>query len=429
MEDASDGPGARRNGVDSAALNPPIPSNASSDSLFSHSPYLRFWGARIFTAAANQMLSVAVAWHIYQLTGSAMDLGLVGLFQFLPRIFLTAMAGNMADSYDRKTLALASQVVQAIVLAALLILTLIHAIDRHWIFALVCVSGAARTFEMPATSSLLPSLVPARLLGRAIAMNASAIQAAFIIGPALAGMLFVMGDSVVYGVTLLLFIGAMIGYSAIPAATHERKPIAGGEWEKFVDGLRFIRAQRIVLGAISLDLFAVLFGGATALMPILANELLHTGPWGLGLMRSAPAMGALLMSALLTRVPLQKNVGRVMFTSVAIYAVATVGFGLSSSLWLSLLLLAILGAADMVSVVIRSSLVQLQTPDHMRGRVSAVNSIFIGASNQLGEFESGLTAAWFGAVPAVILGGVCSLAITVLWMRWFPLLVKADRLE
>jgi MFS family permease len=259
-------------------------------------------------------------------------------------------------------------------------------------------------------------------------MNASAIQAAFIIGPALAGVLYALGDNVVYAVTLILFISAVTAYVSIPSLAAIRQPLAGSEWEKFVDGLRFIRSQRIVLGAISLDLFAVLFGGATALMPILAAELLHTGAWGLGLMRSAPAAGALLMSAWLARVPLEKNVGRIMFTAVSIYSIATVGFGLSSSLWLSLLLLAILGAADMVSMVIRGSLVQLQTPDHMRGRVSAVNSIFIGASNQLGEFESGLTAAWFGAVPAVILGGVCSLAITALWMRWFPQLRKADKL-
>ena len=410
-------------------MNQASSSKTSSDSLFSNSPFMRFWGARIFTSAANQMLSVAVAWQIYQLTGSAMDLGLVGLFQFMPRIFFTAMAGNMADSHDRRKLAIASQLLQVVVLTSLLTLTITNTINQHWIFGLVFVSGIARTFEMPATSSLLPSLVPSALLGRAIAMSASAIQAAFIVGPALAGMLYALGGGVVYGVTLALFVGAVIGYTSIPSATHERKPLAGSEWEKFVGGLRFIRAQRTVLGAISLDLFAVLFGGATALMPILANELLHTGAWGLGLLRSAPAVGALLMSGVLARVPLQKNVGRIMFTSVAIYAIATIGFGLSSSLWLSLLLLAILGAADMVSVVIRSSLVQLQTPDHMRGRVSAVNSIFIGASNQLGEFESGMTAAWLGAVPAVILGGVCSLAVTILWMRWFPLLVKADKLE
>ncbi len=390
---------------------------------------MHFWGARIFTAAANQMRSVAVAWQIYQLTGDAMDIGIVGLFQFLPRIFLTATAGNMADTHDRKALAIGSQIVQVIVLGALLALTLTHTVNRHWIFALIFVSGAARTFEMPATASLLPSLVPSFMLGRAIALNASGIQAAFIVGPALAGLLYGFGEGVVYGVTLALFVGAAIGYFSIPSAPHERRPVEGGEWQRFTDGLRFIRSRRIILGAISLDLFAVLFGGATALMPILAVELLHTGAWGLGLMRSAPAVGALLMSAFLAKVPLKKDVGRIMFLSVAVYAVATIGFGLSSNLWLSLVLLAILGAADMISMVIRGSLVQMQTPDHMRGRVSAVSSIFIGASNQLGEFESGVTAAWFGAVPAVILGGVCSLSVTILWMRWFPQLLKADKLE
>ena len=398
------------------------------ESLFEIAPFVRFWLARIGTAAANQMLSVAVAWQVYQLTGSALDLGLVGLFQFLPRIFLTATAGNMADSHDRKRIATWAQVVQAAVLCALLLLTLGHAIDRRAIFALVAVSGAARTFEMPATSSLLATLVPARLLTKAVALNASAIQAAFIVGPALAGLLYAFGDALVYGVTLALFAAAAAAFGSIPSPAEPRQPIAGSEWEKFIDGLRFIRGQRVVLGAISLDLFAVLFGGATALMPILAVELLHTGPWGLGLLRAAPSAGALLMSAVLARVPLEHQVGRIMFASVAIYALATVGFGLSTSLWLSLALLAVLGAADMVSMVIRGSLVQLQTPDAMRGRVSAVNSIFIGASNQLGEFESGLTAAWFGAVPAVILGGVCSLAVTALWMRWFPQLLNADRL-
>ena len=401
----------------------------SDDSLFSQRSFVHFWVARIFTAAANQMLSVAVAWQIYQLTGSAMDLGLVGLFQFLPRIFLTATAGNMADTHDRKRLLLLSQIAQVAVLAALISLTLTHAIDRAWIFVLVAISGAARTFEMPASSSLLPSLVPSSLLGRAMALNASAIQAAFIIAPALAGLLFVFGDGVVYGVTLALFVGAVAGYLSVPSTTRERAPLAGSEWKKFTDGLRFIRAQRIVLGAISLDLFAVLFGGATALMPIIAVELLHTGAWGLGLLRSAPAVGALAMSAVLVRVPLKNHVGQIMFVSVGIFALATIGFGLSTNLWLSLALLAILGAADMVSMVIRGSLVQLQTPDHLRGRVSAVNSIFIGASNQLGEFESGLTAAWWGAAPAVIVGGACSLAVVVLWMKWFPQLRETNKLE
>lgn len=397
--------------------------------LFHHAAFVRFWLARTFTAGANQMLSVAVGWQVYQLTGSAMDLGLVGLFQFLPRLFLTALAGNWADSHDRRRMAVASQAVQVAVVATLFGLTLSGRISEHWIFVLVAISGAARTFEMPATASLLPTLIPQDLLARAIAANASAIQAAFIVGPALAGLLYAWGESVVYGAMLALFVAATAAYASIPAPTVQRAAIAGSEWEKFIEGLRFIRAQRVVLGAISLDLFAVLFGGATALMPIIASELLHTGPWGLGLLRAAPAVGALLMSAVLAHVPVNRQVGRIMFASVGVYSLATIGFGLASSLPVSLLLLATLGAADMISMVIRGSLVQLQTPDHMRGRVSAVNSIFIGASNQLGEFESGLTAAWFGAVPAVILGGVCSLAVTGLWMHWFPQLVKADRLS
>jgi len=406
---------------------PPIMSDAPP--LFRHPTFVRFWLARINAAAANQMLTVAVAWQVYQLTGSAMDLGLVGLFQFLPRLLLTATAGNLADSHDRKKIAVAAQLLQVVVLATLLALTVSGDINRHWIFALVALSGTARAFDMPATAALLPNLVPAALLSRAVALSASAMQAAFIIGPALGGLLYAFGAAVVYGVTLALFIAAAVAFMALPPQPPAAPGNDDGQWKKFIDGLIFIRSQRVVLGAISLDMFAVLFGGATALMPIIAEELLHTGPWGLGLLRSAPAVGALLISFWLARHPLDKRVGHILFVSVAIFSLATIGFGLSSNLWLSLLLLALLGAADMVSVVIRGSLVQLQTPDHMRGRVSAVNSIFIGASNQLGEFESGVTAAWFGAVPAVILGGVCSLAVTVLWMRWFPQLRDAKGLQ
>ena len=404
-------------------------SSDPQEKLLQYPTFIRFWLARIASAAANQMLTVAVAWQIYQLTGSAMDLGLVGLFQFLPRLLLTATAGNLADSHDRKKIAVAAQLIQVVALTVLLVLTVTDQISRHWIFGLVALSGSARAFDMPATSALLPNLVPAALLSRAVAVSASAIQAAFIIGPALGGLLYAFGATVVYGVTLALFVVAAIAFMAIPPQPPATPGNDDGQWKKFIDGLIFIRGQRVVLGAISLDMFAVLFGGATALMPIIAEELLHTGPWGLGLLRSAPAVGALIISFWLARHPLDKRVGHILFASVALFSLATIGFGLSGNLWLSLLLLALLGAADMVSVVIRGSLVQLQTPDHMRGRVSAVNSIFIGASNQLGEFESGVTAALFGAVPAVILGGVCSLAVTGLWMRWFPQLRDAEGLQ
>ena len=401
----------------------------SDNSLLRQKPFLRFWLARINAAAANQMLTVAVAWQVYQLTGSAMDLGLVGLCQFLPRLLLTATAGNMADSHDRKRIAVLAQMLQCLTLGALLLLTLTDTISRHWIFLLVAVSGTARAFDMPATSALLPRLVEGNQLSKAVALSASAMQAAFIIGPALGGLLYAFGATTVYGVTLALFIFATFTFQALPPQPPLMAGQPGGEWQKFIDGLAFIRSQKVVLGAISLDMFAVLFGGATSLMPIIAEELLHTGAWGLGLLRSAPAVGALVMSFWLARHPLDKRVGHILFVSVAIFSFATIGFGLSTHLGLSLAILALLGAADMVSVVIRGSLVQLQTPDHMRGRVSAVNSIFIGASNQLGEFESGVTAAWFGAVPAVILGGVLSLGVTVCWMIWFPQLRKAESLQ
>lgn len=398
--------------------------------LFHHKPFLHFWLARICAAAGNQMLSVAVAWHIYQLTGSAMDLGLVGLFQFLPRLLLTAIAGNLADSHDRRAIAITTQALQSAALATLLLLTLGGFVGRYWIFFLVAVSGAARAFDMPATAALLPKLVPAGVLSRAVAVNASAMQAAFIVAPALGGLLYALGAATVYGFTLAAFAAAALAFSMLPTQpSAPGRDRDSGHWETFLEGLRFIRGHRIVLGAISLDMFAVLFGGATALMPIIAEEVLHAGPLGLGLLRSAPAVGALLMSFWLARHPLTRRVGHILFGSVAVFSFTTIGFGLSPHLGLSLVLLALLGAADMISVVIRGSLVQLQTPDHMRGRVSAVNSIFIGASNQLGEFESGVTAAWFGAVPAVVLGGLCSLAVTLLWMTWFPQLREAQSLQ
>lgn len=301
-------------------------------------------------------------------------------------------------------------------------------VTRELIFALAFLLGATRSFEMPATQALLPNVVPAGLFPRAVAASASATQTATIVAPAVGGFLYAFGSIWVYGPTVALYAIACVLTLSLQArgqvAQRGRASI-----ESLLAGIRFIRSRPDILGAISLDLFAVLLGGATALLPVFAKDILLTGPLGLGLLRSAPAVGALLMSLWLARFPFERNVGRTMFTAVGVFGVATIAFGLSTSFWFSLAVLVVLGAADMISMVIRGAFVQLETPDEMRGRVSAVNGLFIGASNQLGEFESGVTAHWFGTVPAVVLGGVGTLVVTGVWIRLFPTLAKRDRLH
>ncbi len=398
-------------------------------SLFRHRPFLFFWLARVFTASGYQMQSVAVAWQVYELTHSAFDLGLVGLIQFIPRIALISISGNVADRYDRRRVVLVAQAVQALGLLVLALASELHFANHGLIFALMLVIGAARSFEAPATQALLPGLVCASQLPRAVATAASAMQAATILAPALGGVLYALGATTVYGLTAALYATAALLTFKIHATPAPRQALVGSGFASFLEGLRFIRAQRAVLGAISLDLFAVLLGGATALLPVIARDILHTGPWGLGLLRAAPAVGALSMSIWLAHRPLQRNVGHVMFGAVALFGVATIVFGLSHRIALSVPALVVLGACDMISVVIRQAFVQLQTPDAMRGRVGAVNSVFIGASNQLGEFESGATAALFGAAPSVIIGGLGTLLVVAIWMRGFPELARVDKLH
>lgn len=393
-----------------------------------HKPFMAFWLARVFTASGFQMLTVAIGWHLYQLTGSVLDLGLVGLAEFLPRLLFMLHAGHVADRFERRKIAAACQAVQALVAVALLLGSGTDSISRELIFALAFLLGLARTFEMPATQALLPNVVPVELFPRAVAASASAMQAATIIAPALGGLLYALGAQWVYGPTVLLYVLAcslMLGLSASGQVLRKEPATL----DTLLAGIRFIRSKPDVLGSISLDLFAVLLGGATALLPVFAKDILLTGPWGLGLLRSAPAVGALLMSLWLARFPIERRTGPIMFSSVAVFGVATIAFGLSTSFWFSLVVLVVLGAADMISMVIRGALVQLDTPDAMRGRVSAVNGLFIGASNQLGEFESGLTAHWFGTVPAVLIGGVGTLLVTGTWIKLFPSLANRDRLH
>lgn len=402
--------------------------NHASMLLRHHRPFIAFWFARIFTASGFQMLSVAIGWNIYQLTGNVLDLGLVGLVQFIPRVLFMLHTGHVADRYDRRIVASICQAGQALIALALFIGSSTSTITPEMIFILSFLLGAARSFEMPTTQALLPSIVPNELFPRAVAAAQSAQQSATIVAPALGGFLYAFGSSWVYGPTVVLYIIACGLMLNLP---KRQTPLNTGKatLDSLLAGIRFIRSRPDILGAISLDLFAVLLGGATALLPVFAKDILLTGPWGLGLLRSAPAVGALLMSFWLARFSVDRNVGRVMFTAVGVFGVATIAFGLSTSFWFSLAVLAVLGAADMISMVIRASFVQLETPDEMRGRVSAVNGLFIGASNQLGEFESGLTAHWFGTVPAVVLGGIGTLVVTGTWIKLFPTLANRDRMR
>jgi MFS family permease len=395
--------------------------------LARHRPFALFWSARVAGTIGYQMQTVAIGWQIYDLTGSALDLGLVGLVQFVPVVVLALVVGHVADRYDRRAVVRACQLAEALAAAALAAGSAGGWLTEHAIFAIVLVIGTARAFELPALHALVPGLVPPTLFARAVAGSASANQLAIITGPALGGLIYAAGPAVVYGTASALFLTAGALVSLIRAAPA--RAAGGATLASLFAGLAFIRSRPALLGAISLDLFAVLLGGATALLPIYARDILHSGPWGLGLLRSAPAFGALAASLILARRPMRGSAGAVMFASVACFGMATMVFGVSTSFPLSLAALAVLGASDATSVVIRFSLVQLATPDDMRGRVSAVNSLFIGTSNTLGEFESGVTAAWFGVVPAVLIGGIGTLLVALIGMRVFPELLRIDRLE
>jgi MFS family permease len=396
--------------------------------LLRHPSFTLFWASRVFSALGFQIASVAVGWLVYAKTGSAYALGLVGLFQFLPMVVLTFLVGHIADRFDRRRIIAACQFVECIVMALLTFGDWDGRLDVAVLFVAVALLGAARAFETPTMSALLPALVPEALLPRAIAVSSSAMQTATVVGPSLGGLLYAAGASVPLGVSALCLFAASsaMAFIKMERTPPKREPIS---FRSVFSGVSFIRSRPIILGAISLDLFAVLLGGVTALLPIFARDILQTGPWGLGFLRSAPAVGALAMSILLVHMPMTRNVGIRMFAAVIVFGIATVIFSISRSLTVSLIALVILGAADNVSVVIRISLVQLSTPDSMRGRVSAVNSLFVGTSNQLGEFESGMLAGLLGVVPSGIFGGIGTILIALLWMRLFPSLRKIKTLS
>ncbi len=392
--------------------------------------FTRFLCARSITVLAVQMQSVAVGWQVYAITGDPLDLGLIGLAQFLPFIALVLPAGQIADRAQRQRI-LAGCYLTEVVCAVLLLAFTLSGIAEVWpVFAVMVLFGVARAFSMPSSQALIPNLVPIESFGNAVALNSSTFQLATILGPTLGGLLYLLGPQAVYA-TVAVMIGIsvvlMTGVRPLREPAPRRTDGKSQSWHEVLEGLRFVRSRPIVLGAISLDLFAVLFGGATALLPAYAIDVLHVGPTGLGLLRTAPGVGAAIVALILAFAPIQRHVGRWMLGGVALFGVATVVFGLSTIFIVSLLALFLLGVGDMVSVYIRHMLIQLQTPDAIRGRVSAVNAVFIGASNELGEFESGVTAVWFGLIRSVVIGGLATLGVAAVWTRLFPRLAAMDR--
>jgi MFS family permease len=404
-------------------------SGTKARAAFRHRDFRIYQAARVLITIATQMQAVAIAWQVYAITHRAIDLGYVGLAEFLPTFGLALFAGAVADRFDRRRIVIVTNLVVAACALALLAMSWTERGGVLGIYAVIVAFGVGRAFSAPAGSALSPSLVPPEDFPNAVAWSSSFWQVATIIGPALGGLLYgAGGPTAVYGTTAALctIASLLVGVLRPRPGAVEKK---SASLETFLAGIRYVKKNRILLGSISLDLFAVLFGGASALLPVYASDVLHVGPRGLGLLRSAPAVGAAIMAILVAHRPLKRHAGTTMFWCVAIFGLATIVFGLSHSFILSLLALLVTGASDMVSVVVRQTLVQLKTPNEMRGRVSAVNMMFVVSSNELGEFESGLTAAWFGAVPAVVLGGVGSVLVVVAYAFGFPELRRVDRLD
>ena len=399
----------------------------AASSLLRHRSFVRFWCARTFTNGAFMMQGVAVGWQIYDLTNDPLDLGLVGLVQFFPLIATSILAGQVLDIFDRRMVAAACQIGKALAALALAVGTAQGWLGREAMFGILFLAGTARAFEIPTMHSLLPGVVSTALLPRAIAASASAQQTAVICGPSLGGLLYLLGPAVVYATCTVVFIAASVLISLVEIAPRreQKRPISIAT---LFAGFGYVRDHPILLGAISLDLFAVLLGGVTALLPIYARDILHAGPWALGLLRSAPAVGALAATAVLAHHAIAGRAGRVMFAAVGAFGIASVMFALSTSMAFSFLALAIYGASDAISVVIRQSLIQMRTPYDMLGRVAAVNSMFTGSSGSLGEFRAGAIAAWLGAVPSALIGGVGAIAVMLIWMWAFPQLRNVDKL-
>lgn len=399
-------------------------------SVYRQPGFLPFLISRVLAMFAVQILAVVVAWQVYDMTRDPLSLAYVGLAQFIPMLLLLMPAGDLIDRYDRKRILILSWALEAVCAAALLWLSLSGGAVSGFYIVLVFY-GCARAFTGPALSSLLPQIVPREKLAAAIAANSMIVRGSTIAGPVFGGGLYALGGGgLTYAACLLFFLGGIVLLRWVPVLYAEKmQALEATAWQRFTAGIRFIRSRPIILGTISLDLFAVLLGGVIALLPIYAQEVLEVGPTGLGALRSAMALGEVMVGFYLSTRPFNQRVGMTMFIAVAIFGVANLVFALSSLFWLSFAALFVAGGADMVSMYIRSSLIQFSTPDAMRGRVNAVNMLFIGSSNELGEFRAGTSAAWFGAVPAAVLGGLCTLSVTGGWMLAFKSLRRVNRFE
>lgn len=391
---------------------------------FTHKPFVHYWWARFYATFAVQVIAVAVSWQVYDLTRDPLDLGVLGLVQFLPLLLLVLITGSVADRYGRRLVMLLSIVLEVLCAAAILWFSWRGLTSPMPVFVALAILAVARAFFGPASQALTVNLVPVEHFANAVSWNSSAWQVASIVGPVAGGILYGIGPNVAYAVATLILIGALYLLLLIPEPPPPAV-IRKITFASLFEGLHFIRREKVVLGAISLDLFAVLLGGAVALMPVYARDILHLGPWGLGLLRAAPGIGAVLTAAFLATSPIRDKAGQILLVFVALFGVFTIVFGLSTIAWLSILALALIGAADMVSVVIRETLLQLWTPDEVRGRVNAVNMVFLGASNELGEFRAGFMAAWIGVVNAVVFGGVGAVVVAAGWAWLFPQLKNA----
>jgi MFS family permease len=404
--------------------------SASGDrfAAFRHRSYTLFFFSRFFSAFCIQIVSVSVGWQMYDETRNPLYLGLIGLFQFLPSLLLILVTGSVADRYNRRVIVAICMVIGALCSAALLVITITHSFTPWLVFAILIVFGIERAFMGPAVQSLGPNLVPEQDLPNAVAWNSSSWQTAAILGPVVGGLLYGASAIAAYSVALIFLIIAAVLVFMIPKPP-QRSAANKVDMDQILAGFRFIFGEKIVLGAISLDLFAVLLGGAVALMPIFARDILELGPWGLGMLRAAPGVGAIIVAVWLAFYPIRHHAGVAMFVGVALFGVGTLIFGMSATPWLSIAALMLMGASDMISVYVRETLIALWTPDEVRGRVNAVNMVFVGASNELGEFRAGTMAHFIGAVPAVVIGGVGTLAVAIIWSLGFPKLRKIDSLE
>lgn len=405
-----------------------VQGDSSRFAAFSHGPFLRYWLARFSTTFATMILAVAVGWQIYDLTRDPFDLGLVGLIQFLPSLLLVLVTGAVADRFGRRRIMGISILVESLCSIAMVVLTLRGLDSVLPVFVVIGIFGVARAFFSPASSALVANLVPPKDFANAVAWNSSAWQTASIVGPVAGGLLYGISAETAYGAAAIMTAVAGLLVLSIPKPA-QKKETEKVSYQTIFAGFAYIWKEKVVLGAISLDLFAVLLGGAVALLPVYARDILELGPWGLGLLRAAPGIGAVLMAVWLTAHPVRDHAGNIMFVFVALFGAFTVVFGLSTLTWLSILALALVGAADMISVYIRETLIQMWTPDHLRGRVNAVNMVFIGASNELGQFRAGMMAAVIGSVPAVVFGGVGAVAVAALWACLFPALRKTRYLD